>query len=444
MPNSVRENPILILGGGISGLATAYFLKKRNRPFLLFEKSDEVGGVFKSSEYKNHILDFGPNSIRDKNGLIQEIVSDLGLEDEMLEISESFKTRYLLKEGNLKAVSSPLSLLKSDLISWKGKLKALSEVFKKAENYSEESVGSFFERRFGKEIVDQILDPVLSGIYAGKVSEMSMQQLYPDLINLERDYGSVIKGFIKKSRSKQKTERKVINFKKGISQFTSGLYEFLKDDIIHEEVLSITKKEGKYFIKTSRDEYLSEQIISCLPSYVLAKLVEDWNSELSSTLSKIKYAPLVSTQIAFESTEIKVPKSGFGFLVPSREKISILGAIWKSAIFENHATPNTFLFNILAGGSHYPGIVDKPISLIEEESLRSFSSIMKISAEPKFITSWVWGKAIPQFSVQHPSLIYRISAFEAHNRGFYVGGNFIWGVSIPDCIEKAKAIADEL
>lgn len=444
MPNSVRENPILILGGGISGLATAYFLKKRNRPFLLFEKSDDVGGVFKSSEYENHILDFGPNSIRDKNGLIQEIVTDLGLEDEMLEISESFKTRYLLKEGNLKAVSSPLSLLKSDLISWKGKLKALSEVFKKAENYSEESVGSFFERRFGKEIVDQILDPVLSGIYAGKVYDMSMQQLYPDLINLERDYGSVIQGLIKKSRSKQKTERKVINFKKGISQFTSGLYEFLKDDIIHEEVLSITKKEGKYFIKTSRDEYLSEQIISCLPSYVLAKLVEDWNSELSSTLSEIKYAPLVSTQIAFESSEIEVPKSGFGFLVPSREKIPILGAIWKSAIFENHATPNTSLFNILAGGSHYSGIVDKPISLIEEESLRSFSSIMKISAEPKFITSWVWGKAIPQFSVQHPSLISQISAFEAQNKGFCVGGNYIWGVAIPDCVEKAKAIADEL
>jgi oxygen-dependent protoporphyrinogen oxidase len=175
---------VLILGGGISGLATAWFLHKEGISFKLFEKEPETGGKISSAKVRNTYLDFGPNSLRDRNGEIRQLAKELGISEEVIQISETFKTRYIVRDGELQSLSPSIgSLFTTNILTGKGKLRALTEPFisNQEDIEGDESVGDFLERRLGKEAVDYLVDPVFSGIYAGDIYKMSKKALLPEL-----------------------------------------------------------------------------------------------------------------------------------------------------------------------------------------------------------------------------------------------------------------------
>ncbi|CAN0238641.1 unnamed protein product, partial [Chrysoparadoxa australica] len=155
------SNTIAVLGGGISGLSTAWYLKKKGFEVTLFEAQEDTGGVIRSVSNQYSVFDFGPNTIRDKTGSVSEMITDLGLEDEVLSMSEGSKTRFIVKNGELKKIKqNPISFLFSDVLSWKGKKVLFSEPIRKSlKSDSDESIGSFLERRIGKEAVEYLADP---------------------------------------------------------------------------------------------------------------------------------------------------------------------------------------------------------------------------------------------------------------------------------------------
>lgn len=434
------SNTIAVLGGGISGLSTAWYLKKKGFEVTLFEVQEDTGGVIRSVSNQYSVFDFGPNTIRDKTGSISGMIADLGLEDEVLSMSEGSKTRFIVRNGELKKIKqNPISFLFSDVLSWKGKKELFSEPIRKSLNSdADESIGSFLERRIGKEAVEYLADPFFSGIYAGDIYSLSKNKLIGKLADFEQEYGSIAKGFLKSRKEKSSFKPKVISFKMGVQQLTDKLTERLQDSILHEEVKSLQVQQSNFKVTTADHEYIFDKVVSCLPAYVLKEVLKTDNQKLENSLSEINYSPMLSTQLVFKKEDLNLPENGFGFLVPRKENIRLLGAIWKSNIFPDQTEDEYVHVNLMTGGSHDIKVIDQDIRDIEKEVIEEFSTIMNVKGGAEMVSSKLWKKAIPQFHVDFASVEDSMNRFQKENEGFYFGGNFRWGVSVSDCVDGAK------
>ncbi len=438
------SNTVAVLGGGISGLSTAWYLKKKGFEVTLFEAQEDTGGVIRSVSNQYSVFDFGPNTIRDKTGSISEMIEDLGIEDEAFSMSEGSKTRFIVRNGELKKIKqNPISFLFSGVLSWKGKKELFSEPIRKSlKSDSDESIGSFLERRIGKEAVEYLADPFFSGIYAGDLYSLSKKKLIGKLADFEQEYGSISRGFLKSRKEKRSFKPKVISFKKGIQQLTDKLTECLQDSILHEEIKSLQILESNLKVRTTGKDYTFDKVVSCLPAYVLKEVLKTNDQKLENSLSEISYSPMLSTQLLFKKEDLNLPENGFGFLVPRKEKIRLLGAIWKSNIFPDQTEDEYVHVNLMTGGSHDIKVTEQDIREIEKEVIEEFSSIMNADGKAEMVSSKLWEKAIPQFHVGFGSVEESLDKFQQVNTGFYIGGNYRWGVSVSDCVDGAKNLSE--
>jgi oxygen-dependent protoporphyrinogen oxidase len=438
------SNTIAVLGGGISGLSTAWYLKKKGFEVTLFEAQESTGGVIRSEPNQYSVFDFGPNTIRDKTGSVSEMIKDLGIEDKVLSISEASKTRFIVKNGELKKIKqNPISFLFSDVLSLKGKKELFSEPIRKSTNSdADESIGSFLERRIGKEAVEYLADPFFSGIYAGDIYSLSKKKLIGKLADFEQEYGSITKGFLKSRKGKSSFKPKVISFKKGVQQLTDKLTERLQDSILYEEIKSLQVQQNNFKLTTTDHEYTFDKVVNCLPAYILKEVLKTGDHKLENSLSEINYSPMLSTQLVFKKEDLNLPETGFGFLVPRKENIRLLGAIWKSNIFPDQSENEYVHVNLMTGGSHDIKVIDQDISDIEKEVIEEFSAIMDVKGDAEMVASKLWKKAIPQFHVGFASVEESIDRFQKENEDFYIGGNFRWGVSVSDCVDGAKNLSE--
>ncbi len=438
------SNTIAVLGGGISGLSTAWYLKKKGFEVTLFEAQESTGGVIRSEPNQYSVFDFGPNTIRDKTGSVSEMIKDLGIEDKVLSISEASKTRFIVKNRELKKIKqNPISFLFSDVLSLKGKKELFSEPIRKSLNSdADESIGSFLERRIGKEAVEYLADPFFSGIYAGDIYSLSKKKMIGKLADFEQEYGSITKGFLKSRKGKSSFKPKVISFKKGVQQLTDKLTERLENSILYEEIKSLQVQQRNFKVTTAKQDYNFDKVVSCLPAYVLKEVLKTDDQKLENSLSEINYSPMLSTQLVFKKEDLNLPETGFGFLVPRKENIRLLGAIWKSNIFLDQTEDEYVHVNLMTGGSHDIKVIDQDIRNIEKEVIEEFSAIMNVKGGAEMVISKLWKKAIPQFHAGFASVEESMDRFQKENEGFYIGGNFRWGVSVSDCVDGAKNLSE--
>lgn len=441
MEEAGERNKVVVLGGGISGLATAWFLHKAGIPFILLEKEKQTGGVITSTEIEGTVVDYGPNTLRDKDGELRALAYEVGLKDDLIKISEAFKTRYIVRDRELQELApSPKTLFTTRVLSTKGKLRMLAEPFISRGTGEDESVGAFLERRIGKEAVDYLVDPVFSGIYAGNIYSISKKEILPKLDEHEQKFGSLVMGTFRSKKEKSDVKPVVLSFRKGIQQLAEAIETNLSDQVIHEKILKIKAEGSGYEVQTEKASYRSGQVISCLPAHELVDLLDNFGSDLPDSLSQIKYAPMLSTQVIFRKEDIKFHKNGFGFLIPRKENIRLLGAIWKSSIFPELSEDEHFHFTLMTGGAHDKTLLEESREDIEHEVLQEFRSLTGIEQYPIYLESVLWEKAIPQFHVGYQQIRQNLKLAEQDNPGFYLGGNYRWGVSVPDCIKGAKKL----
>lgn len=425
-------------------MSTAWYLKKKGFEVTLFEAQESTGGVIRSEPNQYSVFDFGPNTIRDKTGSVSEMIKDLGIEDKVLSISEASKTRFIVKNRELKKIKqNPISFLFSDVLSLKGKKELFSEPIRKSLNSdADESIGSFLERRIGKEAVEYLADPFFSGIYAGDIYSLSKKKMIGKLADFEQEYGSITKGFLKSRKGKSSFKPKVISFKKGVQQLTDKLTERLENSILYEEIKSLQVQQRNFKVTTAKQDYNFDKVVSCLPAYVLKEVLKTDDQKLENSLSEINYSPMLSTQLVFKKEDLNLPETGFGFLVPRKENIRLLGAIWKSNIFLDQTEDEYVHVNLMTGGSHDIKVIDQDIRNIEKEVIEEFSAIMNVKGGAEMVISKLWKKAIPQFHAGFASVEESMDRFQKENEGFYIGGNFRWGVSVSDCVDGAKNLSE--
>jgi len=452
-----RKIKIVILGAGISGLATAYWLNKEEYDIKIIESKGEPGGSMESIEEDGLLIDYGPNSGLYTTPLIGQMVTELGLDDQFIYANEQGNKRYILRDNQLHALpTSPPAFLKTRLFSTRAKVRALIEPFiGRSEDGYYQSISDFVTRRLGREFLDYAINPFVSGVYAGNPDKLSVKSAFPKLYRLEEVYGGLFKGLIKgaKERKKNKEESKqsarMFSFKKGMQTLPIAIADRLNDKIMYNcNVEKVVKSDDGYDIlykHVNKSEKISSDIVlSAIPSYQAASIFDDKNSQIFNQLNEIYYPPVKVLYLVYKKEVVGQALDGFGFLIPAIENRSFLGAIWTSAIFSDRSKDEFSVFTLFIGGARSPEIFDDGNDRLIENVIKEFNEIMGINDVPLIIKERMWSKAIPQYNIGHIEHERFFEDFEIKNPGIFLSGNYRGGIAIGDCIKNSKLSSNRI
>ncbi|CAL1519924.1 protoporphyrinogen oxidase [Chitinophaga sp. MM2321] len=440
------QEPVLIIGAGISGLSIAYELQKQQVPYLLMEAESSTGGVIQSIHKDGFELDAGPNSLAASPETLQ-FIRELGLESDILQASAVSKNRYLVRNNQLHPVSPhPLKILGSPYLSGKSKWRLFTERFRKpVPAAEEETVTAFVTRRFNKEIADYVFDPVLSGIYAGNPDLMSINEVLPALPRWEREYGSVTKGLMKDKAAMG--GRKIISFKGGNQLLTTRLQEILHTPVrLNCTVKNIAVAAAGYAVAYEENgvpaTLQASQVVFAMPAYRTATTIAPLDATTAALLQEVHYPRMGVLHLGFEASAMQQPLEAFGFLVPNAEKMHFLGAICNSAIFPQKAPQGKILLTVFLGGARQEQLFDQlGEEGLQQQVLREIQSLLGLSAPPVMQHFSCWHKAIPQLNTGHAKLRVAVATFEKKYPGLHLSGNYLQGVAIPALLQHAAALA---
>jgi oxygen-dependent protoporphyrinogen oxidase len=447
----MSSKKIVVLGAGISGLATAYQLDKKGFDVTVLEKKKEAGGSMESVFDNGFLFDRGPNSGLETTPLIGQLVEELGLHDQLIYANKKGNKRYILRNNQLYPLPmSPPAFLKTKLFSGSAKLRLMAEPFigRSKDGYYQ-SIAEFVKRRLGKEFLDYAINPFVAGVYAGKPEELSVKSAFPKLYQLEEKYGGLIVGTIKSMKERKQREEKskqsakMFSFKDGMQAFPCSIAKYLGSKVItFAEVNAIEKKESCFKIKykngNTGEAIECNAILSTIPAYNASEIFKPFDEKLSEHLTGIYYPPVLVLYLGYNESDIEQPLDGFGFLIPEKEKKSFLGAIWSSVLFPNRAPVGQASFTLFIGGSRNPEIGNIDKEILFNKAISEFETIMKINGKPTYTTYRYWNKAIPQYNVGYIEHERYFEEFENNNPGIFLSGNYRGGISVGDCIKNSE------
>ncbi|HEX9653554.1 MAG TPA: protoporphyrinogen oxidase, partial [bacterium] len=437
------EKDTLIIGAGISGLATAFRLQRTGLDILILEKSDHIGGAILSEQHDGFLIDYGPNSTLDTSPKIRDFIKEVGVEERRVNANVSASHRYVLRGGVLQALPmNPPQFIKSKLFSWKAKLRLFAEPFiSPAPEDKEETIAEFVKRRLGKEFLDYAINPFVAGVYAGDPERLSVRSAVAKIYALEKNYGSLIKGAIKgaKERKKRaetdKTRAQLFSFQNGMGELPVALKKNLGDCIQTKcEIKRIRRGDDSWTVEYSQAgqpmTVKARSVIFTTPAYVTANLLQSLDSNLSGKLREIVYPPVAMVFLGFKKPPPCRPLDGFGFLVPKVENRNILGTIWSSTIFPNRAPEDGIALTTFVGGMRQPELVSRDDDELLKLVQADLREIMGLTGQPNIVKIKRWEKAIPQYELGHQQRIDAVENSEQEHPGVFISGNFRGGISV--------------
>jgi len=435
-----HENNILelaIIGGGISGLSTALKAKKENINFALFESESYLGGCMQTILLDDKfVAEIGPNSFSPGEAW-QEILNTLGLKP-LLQNPEA-KQKLIYANGALYTASNPLTLFFSDFISLKTKWAICTEILKKqpSSSLSEESIKDFFTRRFNGEFVSKLIVPLISGIYAGNISKLSMRAVFPLLAELEEKHKSLIRGFLINSfKSKTKKLIRTINsFEGGFKDLILAFITYLgKHNLyLNHKLKNLKQNNNIWELHFESGKIIkAKNIVFAIPAHQAAKILPEYLADLN----KIEYAPIITITVWLKEKDLsekdkQIYFKSFGFLRAENENINLLGLIFNSALFPNRSPEGYLSGTAFLGGNFINESQIEIENIVKKDLLKVFSSLNENSIEIKFIKSWLRG--IPQYNLGHSALITKIKSQLPDS--IKLVGNYLTGISLEETIK---------
>jgi len=432
---------VAVIGGGISGLTTAFLLKRKGVDVTVFEACDNVGGNVQTIQKDGYTIEQGPNSLLRSSRLV-DLVRMLGLEDKVVAANPSAQKRYILSDGKLEAMG-PKSFV-NGYFSLKTVLSLAREPFVRSRSPEGESVADFVSRRISSEFLDKAIDPFVSGVYAGDPHDLSMRSAFPKLYEMERDFGSLIIGTVRRKVEKADPNfPRTFSFRGGLSTLIEKLAAEIGNDLHRgTRVEKIEKLDGNRS-RVNGNEY--DAVVISTPAWVAAELVSERDASLAQLLDDINYPQVTVAVTGFKSEQIGKRLDGFGFLIASKEKRPILGTLFHSAVFperspEGHQLLMTFIGGVRSG-DRLDEMTDDDIKTMVVEQLRE---LLGVKGEPDFYHLKRWKRAIPQYRVGYEKVTAACADFEKSNPGLYFCSNFYRGISMSDCVKNAFQTADSV
>ena len=451
--------PVVIVGAGVSGLCAAHWLKKAGIEVLVLEKEAEAGGTMKTRREQGWLYEFGPNSALETTPLIEQLLGELSILDRRIYSHEAASRRYILKNGKLSPLPmDPSSFILSPLWSPKGKLRLLREPFIGRAS-EEESVADFVRRRLGTEFLDYAVNPFVSGMYAGDPEKLSVRSAFPKMYALESKHGGLFKGMLalrkerKASKASGLRRSKLFSLRDGMqtlpASIAASLGESLQVNAPVERIVPM--RAGRFPVYTvsyrtggKAETVQASAVILAAPAHAAAGIIRPIDPEMAKTLESIYYSPLAVAFTGFRSDQFLRTLDGFGYLVPEIEHRRSLGSIWSSVIFPGRAPEGCAALTTFLGGARQPELAALDDWELRATVMDELRPVLNIVGEPLFSRITRWERAIPQYNIGYHRVLESIDRFEQNYRGAFICANYRGGISVGDCIESAKKVAESV
>ncbi len=450
-----RQQDIVIIGAGLTGLTTAFHLIRKGKSVHILEKSERTGGQIRTFHEEGFIFESGPNTGVVSYPEIAELFDLLSPDCQLETAREESKNRWIWKNGRFHKIPSGLwGGLTTPLFSFPDKFRILSEPFRPRGTNSDESVAQMTKRRLGKSFLDYAVDPFLSGVYAGNPDTLITRYALPKLYNLEQQYGSFIKGSIAKARQ-PKTERdalatkKVFSARNGLESLIFALKTYIGSNHITTSASGVMvhpfEKGWEISFSTSRGEekLFAKQVITTTGAYTLPDLLPFIDKKDILKISNLTYAPIVQVSVGVLQTG-NLRFNAFGGLVPSKEKKDVLGILFPSSCFSGRAPEAGGLFSFFMGGVKRPGLIHLTNEELTQIVTDNFHSMLKFPSgvRPDLIRIFRHPLAIPQYEQSSGERFETIKKLQLRYPGLHLGGNIRDGIGMADRIRQATTLAE--
>lgn len=459
----------IIIGGGISGLATAWLLRDKARAagveldITLLEKEQRLGGKIWSIKEEGYLCEWGPNGFLDSKPQTLDLCRSIGVEQNLHRSSDNARKRFIFSGGELHRLpEGGPSFLKSRLISWPGKLRLALEptpFIAAAPAGMDETLADFGRRRLGAEALDKLIAPMVSGIFAGDPETMSLVSCFPRIAELEREYGGLVRAMIMLARKKKQDQAagKVVSSAAGpggvLTSFREGI-QYLSDALAASlgtivrpgsTVIALEKGQSVPYRLRCADgsEHEADLVIAATPAFSVADMLEGLDPGITGILRQIPYASMTVICFGYERERIAHPLDGFGYLIPKKEGCSTLGTLWDSSMFEQRAPEGKVLLRSMMGGACFPEYVKLGDDEVIARVRRDLQATMGIDAAPSFTRVFRHPQAIPQYTVGHAKRLQALQERCSDHPGLILTGNSYRGIGLNDCVAAAQRAADE-
>ena len=471
-----EQKRAIVVGGGITGLAAAYRLKceveKKEIPLdiTLLEASDRVGGVIQTEHRDGFIIEHGPDAFISTKPWAKALCEELGIDDKFIGTNPKVRRSFVVRKGKLIPVPegfymmAPGSIgpfLKSPIFSLRGKLRIALDLFiSRRSDIDDESVADFVRRRLGTEAFERMAQPMIGGIYTSDAENLSLKSTFPRFLEMEEEYGSIIKALFAQKRKASQTSRDTsgpryslfLSFADGMQTLVDSLEENLSTCIrLGCEVTTIQKIENHvgWRVCLDNDEVLETDLLCiALPAPQTSKILSDVSPYLSEKLSNIPYTSSATVNIAFRREDVMHPLNGMGFVVPIKEQLSLIGCSFSSVKFENRVPTNRVLLRAFVSekASNFKGAANSHTKMndITSSALIEVTKLLDITNPPLFSIVSQHTQSMAQYQVGHEKLAGEIDELANGLPGLTLAGNAYRGIGIPDCINSGEQAAISL
>jgi protoporphyrinogen/coproporphyrinogen III oxidase len=450
---------VVVVGAGVSGLAVAYRLQERlpGADIVVLEQAGRPGGTAWTVREQGFQVEIGPNGFLDTKPTTVQLCRDLGLGGQLTSASDAAaRNRFLFLGDKLRLLPrGPGDLLRTDLLSWRGKLSLLYERFRRARTDSnDESIDAFARRRAGSEAAEVFADALVTGIYAGDPALLSLPACFPRIAKLERRHGSVMKGLGKAAGERPALAKaagtpyqrpgKMWSFAGGLRVMSESLAGALRTAPRYGvAVRHLERDAGRWLIRgEGQDRWTADAVVLTCPAYQQASIVASLDLALSELIGAIPYNRIAVIALGYRREDVRHPLDGFGFIAPQRLKRDLLGVQWCSSIYPRRAPDGTVLLRALCGGWQRGEMVDWDDQRLSQAVRDELRLSLGVAAAPIFQKIIRWPRAIPQYHLGHLERVADIERQLARHPGLFLGGNAYRGVALNDCTEQGSLLAD--
>jgi oxygen-dependent protoporphyrinogen oxidase len=458
---------VAIVGGGIAGLSVAHALRTQapGAEVIVLERGDRVGGNIHTDVIDGYLCESGPDGFLDNAPATLEFVEAIGLTPRLVRSRDEARRRYIFRHGRLHDVPmSPRGFLTTRLLSPVAKLRILAEPLSARPPRHDETILAFAERHIGREAAHVLVASMVSGIFAGDASQLSLRSAFPKMHEMEAQHGSLFRAMLAKRRE-HRSENGIGAPAGTLTSFAGGMEELVSTAAarlgaavrIGSRVADIQARDSygerlrprlvgarEFSLACGTHTVEADAVVLAGPSYESAELVRGFSPAAAGLLAGIHTAPLAVVCLGYDQAALAAERGvldGFGFLVPRGEGPRILGALWETSIYPGRAPLGKALLRVMIGGATDLGAVDLTDGELLDIVKADLREAMQLRMEPEFVHLIRHWRGIPQYTIGHESRLERIESALAPHRGLFLAGNSYRGVSINACIEDARRIA---
>lgn len=447
---------VTIVGGGISGLATAFYLKKLGIRSLLLEKGDRLGGLIRTDYLQGCELEAGPDSFISTKPAVAQLARDLRIENELIGSNDEKRQVFVVRNGQLIPMPKGMvlmvptdwnSTLRSPLFSDKTKGRFLLETYRKPrQRCGDFSIREFVLDHFGEEALTYVTEPLLSGVYGGDAARLSARSVLPRFVEYEQQLGSLIRAAGRERSGSPSKGSFFQSFRGGMGTLAESLKESLDNNQIRlrSEVEKLQPGKDGWLVGTRSEQIKTAELVLACPAHAGSRLVGEFDPALAQELAAIPYSSAILVTLLYRRESFTHPLNGFGFLVPRPERQAIAAATWINTKFPSRIAPEFVAIRAFIVHPEADALLSIPEADLARLVQKDLMRLMGITSDPVEFRVYPWPQSMPQYVVGHTERLQKIRSLLQGSPGLHLVSNYLDGVGIPDCIRLAEQTTHQL